>query len=208
MIKYLFSAVDKINGFNVKQEEYLKKDIKNNSSMVFIASTFDNYEKNDIYKNKMIEFFSNIGITFNKLSLIDNRTSKEEAITLLKETDYVFLLGGDTFNQMKSINDYNLKKYIQKVDIVLGVSAGSLNQSKKVIYLDEYQDNKIVNYDGLDLVDFNIYPHADINNADYLKELFLVSEYISLIALPNDSFIRVEKEIEFIGDYYKISKNK
>ena len=90
MIKYLFSGIDKIKGFTSLQAKYLKKDIKNNFNIVFIASTFDDYEKNDNYKNKMIEFFSNIDITFNKLSLIDNRISKEDAISLLKETNYVF----------------------------------------------------------------------------------------------------------------------
>ena len=43
MINYLFSSVDKKNGFNSLQKEYLKKDIENNLSIFFISSYFDNY---------------------------------------------------------------------------------------------------------------------------------------------------------------------
>ena len=48
-INYLFSDISKEQGFNEIQREYLKKDIKNNDTIVFIATTFDDYEKNDLY---------------------------------------------------------------------------------------------------------------------------------------------------------------
>ncbi len=207
MINYLFSSVDKKNGFNSLQKEYLKKDIENNLSIVFISSYFDNYEKNDKSKNLFISLFNKIDIKFKNIYLIDNRITKENAKNMIQESDIVFLMGGEIYNQMKNINNFELQEYIKNKKIVIGVSAGSLNQSKNVLYLDEYKDNKIENYPGLGLVDINIYPHFDLSNLKYVYEVKKVSEYAPLIALPNSSFVRIRNDnIEYIGEYYLIDK--
>lgn len=143
MINYLFSSVDKKNGFNSLQKEYLKKDIENNLSIVFISSYFDNYEKNDKSKNLFISLFNKIDVKFKNIYLIDNRITKENAKNMIQESDIVFLMGGEIYNQMKNINNFGLQEYIKNKKIVIGVSAGSLNQSKNVLYLDEYKDNNI-----------------------------------------------------------------
>ena len=46
-------------------------------------------------------------------------------------------MGGDTTAQMNSIKEYNLEDEIKNKKIVIGVSAGSLNQSKIVIFKDD-----------------------------------------------------------------------
>lgn len=205
MINYLFSGIDKINGFTEEQAKSLQKDIKSNSIITFIASDFDNIEKTDKNKNALISFFNKIGINFKCEYLVDKRISKKEAKELLNKSDIVFLMGGDTYKEMQSINEYNIKEDIISRNLIIGVSAGSLNQSKNVVFLDEYQDNKIVNYEGLGIVNFNIYPHLDFKNIEFLKEVFTVSNTVPLIALPNESFIRCENgNIEYHGDYYKV----
>lgn len=208
MINYLFSGIDKINGFTKEQASTLKKDIKNNSIITFIASDFNNIEKTDINKNVLIDSFNKIGITFKCEYLVDKRVTKEKAQELLKLSDIVFLMGGDTYKQMNSINEYDIKNDIISRNLIIGVSAGSLNQSKNVIYLDEYQDFKLVRYEGLGLVDFNIYPHLDLKNIEFLKEIFTVSNTVPLIALPNESFIRCENDnIEYHGNCYKVKNS-
>lgn len=208
MINYLLSGIDKINGFTKEQASTLKKDIKSNSIITFIASDFDNIEKTDSNKNVLIDSFNKIGITFKCEYLVDKRTSKEHAKELLESSDIVFLMGGDTYKQMNSINEYDIKNDIISRNLIIGVSAGSLNQSKNVIYLDEYQDFKLVRYEGLGLVDFNIYPHLDLKNNEFLKEIFTVSNTAPLIALPNESFIRCENgNIEYHGNYYKVKNS-
>lgn len=205
MINYLMSGIDKENGFTKEQIESLKKDIKDNSVITFIASDFDNIEKTDKNKNLLIDAFNKAGINFKCEYLVDKRVSKEEAKELLSESNIVFLMGGDTYKEMQSINEYDIKEDIISRDLIIGVSAGSLNQSKNVIYLDEYQDYKLVKYEGLGLVDFNIYPHLDLKNEEFLKEIFTVSNDRPLIALPNESFIRCENDkIEYHGNYYKV----
>ena len=59
-ISYLFSGIDKEKGFNEVQAKYLKKDIKNNSNIIFIATIFDNFEKNDEQYNKIVNLIGGI----------------------------------------------------------------------------------------------------------------------------------------------------
>lgn len=209
-INYLFSDISKEQGFNEIQREYLKKDIKNNDTIVFIATTFDDYEKNDLYYNNLIKHFKNIDITFNKAYLIDNRVDKDLAKDYILKSNIIFLMGGDTKKQIDSVKEYDLFEILKsKEGIILGVSAGSMNQSSRMVYKNDYNNYVIEDYEGLGYIDINIYPHLDFNNIDYLKEVFEVSNYTKTVALPNDSFIRIENNnIDFVGEYYTIQNSK
>lgn len=209
-INYLFSGISKEQGFNEIQREYLKKDIKNNDTIVFIATTFDDYEKNDLYYNNLIKHFKNIDITFNKAYLIDSRVDKDLAKDYILKSNIIFLMGGDTKKQIDSVKEYDLFEILKsKEGIILGVSAGSMNQSSRVVYKNDYNNYVIEDYEGLGYIDINIYPHLDFNNIDYLKEVFEVSNYTKTVALPNDSFIRIENNnIDFVGEYYTIQNSK
>ena len=209
-INYLFSDISKEQGFNEIQREYLKKDIKNNDTIVFIATTFDDYEKNDLYYNNLIKHFKNIDITFNKAYLIDKRVAKDLAKDYILKSNIIFLMGGDAKKQIDSVKEYDLFEILKsKEGIILGVSAGSMNQSSRVVYKNDYNNSVIEDYEGLGYIDINIYPHLDFNNIDYLKEVFEVSNYTKTVALPNDSFIRIENNnIDFVGEYYTIQNSK
>ena len=190
-INYLFSGLDKENGFNDMQSECLIKNIKDNSVITYIASDFDDIVKSKKYSSAMMRFFETIGIKFKKVNLVDSSVSINDAKEMLNSSNIVFLMGGSPYLQMKGINKYGLKDKIKTIDLVIGVSAGSMNQSKRVVYEDEDFDMKLYDYEGLGLVDFNIYPHLDFNNIELLKESFRISEIIPIICLPDDSFIRV-----------------
>lgn len=208
MINYLFSGINPEKGFTKEQANYLKKDIKDNSNIVFIASIFGDYKKNDELFENYIKYFENNNINFRKSSIIDDRISITLAHELINDADIVFLLGGNPEMQMKSINKYDLKKCIKKVNIVIGVSAGSMNQSKRVMYKDDFENFKMKDYEGLGLVEINIFPHVDLNNSSIMNEVTEISEYMELILLPNDSFVRVHNEdIKFFENYY-LMKNK
>lgn len=205
-INYLFSGVDKEKGFDEVQSKYLKQDIKENQIITFIASTFDNHEQNIMYKNKTLNFFSKINITFKENYLIDNNVTKEEAKEFIKKSNIIYLMGGDTYLQNNSLDEYELKPLIKEKPFIIGVSAGSLNQTKRVVYQDY---NDIKDYEGLGFTNISIYPHLDFLNIDYLKELFKISKITKLVALPNSSFIRIEDNKEmFVGDYYEIENEK
>ena len=209
MTNILFSGLDKENGFNDMQSECLIKNIKDNSVITYIASDFDDIVKSKKYSSAMMRFFETIGIKFKKVNLVDSSVSINYAKEMLNSSNIVFLMGGSPYLQMKGINKYGLKDKIKTIDLVIGVSAGSMNQSKRVVYEDEDFDMKLYDYEGLGLVDFNIYPHLDFNNIELLKESFRISEIIPIICLPDDSFIRViDSKIEYYGPHYSISNNE
>ena len=198
MIKYLFSNVDKVNGFNEQQIKYLSIDLKTCKSILFVPGDYDK-EKYIIYKDKIINWLKSIEVSFSECYL----TGLDDE---LKSYDVIFLMGGNPINQIEIINKINLKNIINKAKVVIGVSAGAINLSKEAIYFNDYS-KKIEMYDGLGLTDINVYPHFDITNEYFVEEVKMVSRLKSLIALPNNSFIKIDdKQIEFIGDSFKIDK--
>ena len=134
-INYLFSGLDKEKGFTEEQKNNLLKDIPSNSTITFIATTFNNYEKTDYNLNKIIDMFKNIGINFKTIHLIDSRIEESTMKEYLKESNIIFLMGGNPEEQMAKINEYHLASIIKNFSgIILGVSAGSMNQTTNVIY--------------------------------------------------------------------------
>lgn len=199
IIKYLFSNIDKVNGFSELQSKYLSKDLRNCNNILFVPSDYDN-EKYTIYKDKIISWFDNIGISFkeNHLVSLDDE---------LNDYDVIFLMGGNPIKQIEIINKINLKNLINKAKVVIVVSAGAINLSNEAIYYNDYSE-KIEIYDGIGLTDINVYPHFDINNKEFLEEVKMVSKIKALIALPNESFIKLDDEqIEFCGDCYKVAND-
>ena len=206
LINYLFSCVNTDIGFTPKQSLYLNKDIKKKSEIVFITSKFDNYAENDILVKKTLNCFKNIGINFKKHYIIDNRINRKELNKILENSEVIYLIGGNPKIQMENIKKYNLKKEIKNYKgIIIGVSAGAMNQAQKVRYLNE--DNKLVSYDGLGLVDLLIYPHLNINSLENLIEILKISKYGKIYSLPNESFVRIEEnEIMFEGVFYALGE--
>lgn len=208
MTNILFSGIDKENGFNEEQSACLNESIKAQSTITFIASDFTNTVKSKDVSNKMVTFFEKIGVKFKSVNLIDVNVSIKDAHEILKTSDIVFLMGGSPYLQMEGINKYGLKEYIKNIPLVIGVSAGSMNQSKRVVYEDE-NNKKLYDYEGLGLTNFNIYPHFDFKNIELLKESFRVSEVICLDCLPEDSFIKVnDGYIKYYGPHYKVNNNE
>lgn len=198
MIKYLFSNVDKVNGFNEQQIKYLSMDLKTCKSILFVPGDYDK-EKYIIYKDKIINWLKSIEVSFSECYF----TGLDDE---LKSYDVIFLMGGNPINQIEIINKINLKNIINKAKVVIGVSAGAINLSEEAIYYNDYSE-KIEMYDGIGLTDINVYPHFDITNKDFVEEVKMVSRLKSLIALPNNSFIKIDdKQIEFIGDSFKVDK--
>lgn len=205
-INYMFSRIDRNKGFNTNQKKYIKEDINNNMTITFIASLFDEYERNDTQVKEIINVFKNIDINFKEIYLIDNRVSKEDAYKYIEKTDIVYLMGGSPKLEMQSIIKYNLFNILKdREGITIGISAGAMNQTDRVIYKDDFDNYLLVDYQGLGFINLNIYPHFDIDNKEYMDEVFEISKYTKVVGLPNESFIRVkDNNIDFIGKHYFI----
>ena len=204
MINYLFSQIRKDTGFSDTQKEYLLKNIKSGMNIVFISSVPNNFERMDEQVDRYTNAFSKIGIDFNNILSIDGRNTMEEAKSIIKNSDIVFFMGGSPELQMNFLNEYELVESIQYTKIVVGVSAGSMNQGSRVVYKDDFDNYVIKDYKGLNLTNRNIFPHYDINNQECLDEVEEVSKINSIICLPNESFIYIENgNVEIIGKCYE-----
>lgn len=203
MINYLFSRINKETGFTKKEKKYMQKDIKENSIITFISAYTKEEEKQKESIENKIKCFKQIGINFKKKYTIDEETNKKDALKYIKESNIIFLLGGAPHIQMQIINKNELQQELRKVPLIIGVSAGAMNQTKRVIYIDEFEENKLYDYEGLNYFETSIYPHY---SQDLIKEIKEVSRKQPIIAIPDGSFIRIENDkVEYIGKkyYYK-----
>ena len=209
MINYLFSQIKKDTGFSDIQKEYLLKNIKSGMSIVFVSSVPNNYERTDEQVDRYTNTFSKIGIVFNSVFSLDGRNTMKEAKSIIKNSDIVFLMGGSPELQMKFINEYELVESIQSTKIVIGVSAGSMNQGSRIVYKDDFDNYILKDYKGLNLTNINIFPHYDTNNQECIDEVEEVSKINSIICLPNESFAYIENgNVEIIGKYYETDLDK
>lgn len=202
-IYYLFSRINKETGFTKKEKKYMQKDIKENSIITFISAYTKEQEKQKESIENKIKCFKQIGINFKKKYTIDEETNKKDALKYIKESNIIFLLGGAPHIQMQIINKNELQQELRKVPLIIGVSAGAMNQTKRVIYIDKFEENKLYDYEGLNYFETSIYPHY---SQDLIEEIKEVSQKQPIIAIPDGSFIRIENDkVEYIGKkyYYK-----
>ena len=105
--------------------------------------------------------------------------------------------------QMDFINSYGLVDAIKQAELVIGVSAGSMNLSKRVIYKDDFDNYTLQDYKGIGITDINIFPHFDIVYETCKEEIEEIKKIMPLILLPNDSFIIIKNgKTNIIGKHY------
>ena len=189
---------------------FLNRKKLNNKNISFIAASFYEYNFNDYFVNKLIKLFGEKKFVFNKIYIIDNRLSNKKMIDKLNDSEIIFLLGGDTLNQIKSINKNRLKNHILN-KMVIGMSAGAINMAKKVVLAKDINDNipELSIYNGIGLTNINIEPHCDFKNKEHWKELEKASNISDIIVMNDDCFIISDKDkISFYGSYIKLSNKK
>jgi dipeptidase E len=136
----------------------------------------------------------------------------ESKLQELYDCDLIHLSGGNTFQFLENIKKRNFKdfllKYIKKGGVLVGISAGSYVMTPTIKITTLYKDNPpIMNYIGMNLVDFEFLPHYQ-NKKDMLN-LFL--EYSKnnndrkiYLCEDNDGIYINDNEIELIGDLVTI----
>ncbi len=209
-IIYLLSGPLAQEGFSSQIAKLLKKDLNQKNNIVFIASSPENFIKNDTYvygnnnnitglKNHLKEVME-----IKKVTIIDNRVDKSKAKEHISKADVVYLLGGNPLNQLKFIKNNNYDTVLKDYQgIILGTSAGAMNLSKKSYYSKDEDYSKSFFYDGIGLVDITIDPHFEITNKTQIEEAKIFSQKHSIIGLPDSSAIRItDDEISYIGDHY------
>ena len=203
MVKILTSTFS--NGFPDDFSSLLRTYIKENNKFVFVASEFETiYEKTDWYCNYFLKMFSDCGITFESVKVIDARMSKETAQDMVRNADIVWLSGGDTPTQFKYLKSYGLIPCIrEQKGVVIGMSAGSINMTKTAVCTLTCGHNELEIYRALGLVEFSVEPHFDKDNIT--DELLMLSKKYPLYGICDDgAIICTEDTTAFIGDVFLI----
>ena len=191
---------------------FINNKIQTTKKISFIAASFNDYEKNDKFVNKLLNAFEDKKIYFDNISIIDSRTKKNEMINNIKNSNIIFILGGDTLKQIKSIKNYGLKKHISDNNkIIIGISAGAINMAKQVVLAKDIEDNipNLSIYKGLGITNINIEPHCDFNNKVHWQDLLEASMYTNLVVMHDDSYIIIDDDnIKYYGHYLTLKKGK
>lgn len=203
MVKILTSGFS--NGFPDDFSRLLKTYIKKGMKFAFVASEFDKiYEKTDWYCNHFLKMFSDCGIIFDSVTVIDSRMSKEAAQDTVKNADVLWLAGGDTPTQFGYLEAYGLISCIREQEgVIIGMSAGSINMAKTAVCTLTCGHNELKIYEALGLVEFSVEPHLDKDHIS--DELLVLSGKYPLYGICDDgAIICKEDNTLYIGDVFFI----
>lgn len=224
MIKILTSLLDtykEVNGEKKVKEidnnegfiTLIKKYLKGNISILFIASTPNDFEKVDMYSSLLFESLKLSGIIFDEYNVLDSRTI-ERTREFIDKADFIFLSGGNAFLQSEFFEKIKLKELLKNYDgIIVGQSAGSINMAKNVFNSPEQGENSEPIYlEGLGLTEINIEPHWKTDTFKFDEYEKYQREYIleeskkrDIYALCDGSYITIiDNEINMYGEIYKI----
>ena len=228
MIKILTSQVDtylkvdnekvvkKISDKN-KLVTNIKKYLKKNSSILFIASNKNDFEKIDMYSKLLFESLKFSGITFEEYNVLDNRTI-DKANEFVDKADLIFLSGGDTFIQNEFLKEIKLKELLENYNgIIIGQSAGSINMAEDVFNSPEQSEkSEPIYFEGLGLTNINVEPHWKMDtslfdeNEKYQRRYILEeSKKRDIFAICDGGYILInEDNNEIYGEVYIIRNKK
>ena len=228
MIKILTSQVDtylKVDNEKVVKEisdknklvTNIKKYLKKNSSILFIASNKNDFEKIDMYSKLLFESLKLSGITFEEYNVLDNRTI-DKTNEFVDKADLIFLSGGDTFMQNEFLKEIKLKELLENYNgIIIGQSAGSINMAKDVFNSPEQSEkSEPIYFEGLGLTKINVEPHWKMDtslfdeNEKYQRKYILEeSKKRDIYAICDGGYILInEDNNEIYGEVYIIRNKK
>ena len=198
--------------FNEYMSEYLKSNISNDYSMIFIDAPGLGGEYN--YLPNIIRCFDKIGIKFKDILLVNKNTDKSKLDYFLSKNDKImyFLMGGNPYKQFDIINYLGLAESIKNHDdLVIGFCAGAINLSKYSIITSDEDFDKPDSYLGIGRENICIEPHYNDNNdTKRNEELINFSKKYNteIYCIPDESIIYFENNTKYEkGTIYKISND-
>ena len=133
------------------------------NTLVFFASSPDDYEKNDMFSTITQQSLNLDGFGIENLIVVDHRFNGDLEKTIMS-ADVLFLTGGHVPTENTFFHQIGLKDIIAKYDgIIIGQSAGSMNCAKTVYAPPESPEEITPEYSsilpGLGLTNIRIMPH-------------------------------------------------
>ncbi len=207
---FLTSAFN--DGFTEDFREQFYRYWNGGGKLLYIASSFTDYEANERYCDEMLDKFGEIGAELEP-EILDYRVSPEEAAVLIASADVIFLAGGDTLQQMEYFREYGLREAFADTRsdaVVIGMSAGSCNMADRVVLARDLTDNipALSVYEGLGLVSVNIEPHLDLSRQEHLEDIAEAAAVSPVYGLFDNSFILIQGDKTKIYGGYRLFPEK
>lgn len=200
---------------NSELESTLAYEIKKRGSEIAYVSASPQKIPRPWFQNTLKEYKkiidSNINLEYFDLS---NRFSSERLENILK-FGTIHLSGGNTFDFLNSIIERNiqriLKSHLNNGGLIIGVSAGSIILSPSVLlsFISGDNDfNYLKNYNGLNFLPFEFYPHfsSSIEELNKLLEYSNSTPNAILVCNDNDGVFFENNNIKGIGRIIRIQK--
>ena len=212
-MKRLVLLSDQVSGKTQVDEASMSLFASKNPKIAYIPSQSDFSRK---YFDEKVEWYKQFGIT-DLLYFDIDREYDERKINELLSCDGIFLSGGNTYYFLNSLKKRkllsDLRDYVEKGGVLIGVSAGSIIMSQTIDIAMLHDENTIglQDYSALGLVTFNFFPHLDHNREKYLKEIVeysKTSKSVIYVCKDGDGIIVDGNNMQFFGEVQKIENGK
>ena len=182
-----------------------EKDLKG-KTVTFIP-TASKVEKVIFYVNSGKKALQKLGLIIDELNI--STASNDEINSKLRNNDFIYITGGNTFFLLQELKKTGADKIIideiNKGKLYIGESAGAIVTSANVEYAKRMDDIKkapnLTEFSGLNLVDFYVIPHY--TNFPFEKTVEkIIEDYSSKLNLSpisnKDAILVVDNKIDFI----------
>ncbi len=211
------AVLNPVNGFL----EELRKVYSHPWSVLFICSNPDAYEMTDAFSVSVQKAFAQEGFLFSSLQILDRRT-QDQCDSLLHKADLVFLSGGHVPTQNRFFQEIGLAEKLKEFEeIVIGISAGSMNAAQTVYAQPELKGEAVCEsyqrfLPGLGLIKTMILPHYQMIKDSVLDGLRVIEDIAYpdsmgrlIYALPDGSYLLLKDGREELhGEAWLISDGK
>ena len=188
---------------------------------LFICSSPDTPEKTDLFADNMREAFSEAGMAFGQLGVLDGRNAVE-AEALIASADFIILAGGHVPTQNAFFQKIRLSVLLENYHgVIMGISAGTMNAASTVYVQPELAGEAIDPAfehfaPGLGLTHVQILPHYQMVKEDVLDGLRLFEDITYpdsyghvFYALPDGSYLYSDERGQRIyGECYRIAEGE
>ncbi|WP_152020699.1 peptidase E [Aliarcobacter butzleri] len=182
-----------------------EKDLK--GKRVTFIPTASKVEKVVFYVNSGKKALQKLGLIIDELDI--STASNDEINSKLRNNDFIYITGGNTFFLLQELKKTGADKIIideiNKGKLYIGESAGAIVTSANVEYAKKMDDVKkapnLTEFSGLNLVDFYVIPHY--TNFPFEKTVEkIIEDYSSKLNLSpisnKDAILVVDNKIDFI----------
>lgn len=180
--------------------DFVKEDIKG-KTVTFIPTASIN-EKVKFYVGSARKALEKMGLVVDELEL--TKATAEDVLNKLKENDYIYVSGGNTFFLLQELKRTGADKIIideiNSGKLYIGESAGAMIVSPNIEYAKEMDDCKMGSdlntFEALSVID--VYPVPHYTNFPFAKAVErIITKYeskIDLYPINNSQVILVEKD--------------